>query len=98
MAKLNIIKSKHISKRAIRLDECTIGSLVKIDGEYYIYCDYEFENQRANEIAVINIETGEICFFDDATLVGVYTGIVDIEEDKFQFFQQGGQQPPFLTF
>ena len=86
MAKLNVIKPTTKSKRAIHLDECSYGALVKINGDYCIVIDYDFQYQNNDEVAVLDIETGEVLFLNDDTPVKVYCGEVSIDEEQFREF------------
>ena len=87
MAKLNVVNSKTKSKRAIHLDECDYGALVKINGDYCIVIDHNFIGQDNDDIAVLDIETGEILFVDDNTPVKVYYGEISIDAEQFKEFE-----------
>ena len=87
MAKLNITNSKKVSKKAIRLDECDYGALVKINGDYCIVIDRNFIDKDNGDIAVLDIETGEILFVNDSTPVKVYEGELSIDEGQFIEFK-----------
>ena len=87
MAKLNVVNSKTKSKRAIHLDECGHGALVKINGDYCIVIDYDFHYRNNDEVAVLDIETGEVLFLNDDTPVKVYYGEVSIDEEQFREFE-----------
>lgn len=87
MAKLNVIKPIVKSKRAIHLNECNYGALVKINGDYCIVINYDFQYQNNDEVAVLDIETGEVLFLNDDTPVKVYYGEVSIDEEQFKEFE-----------
>ena len=87
MAKLNVTKPTTKSKRAIHLDECGYGALVKIESDYCIVIDHNFIGQDNDDIAVLDIETGEILFVNDNTPVKVYCGEVSIDEEQFREFK-----------
>lgn len=87
MAKLNVVNSKTKSKKPIHLDKCGYGALVKINGAYCIVIDCDFEYQNSDEVAVLDIETGEVLFFNDDTPVRVYYGEVSIDEEQFREFE-----------
>lgn len=87
MAKLNVVKPITKSKRAIRLDECDYGALVKIKNDYCIVIDHIFIGQDNEDMAVLNIETGEVSFVSDNTLVKIYCGELSIDEEQFREFK-----------
>ena len=87
MAKLNVVRPITKSKRVIRLDECDYGALVKIENDYCIVIDHNFIGQDNDDMAVLDIETGEILFVDDNTPVKVYYGEISIDAEQFKEFE-----------
>lgn len=88
MARLNITSSKEVSKKAIHLWECECGALIKINGSYFIYPDYDFDNDTpTNEIGLLNLQDGAIYFFDMNISVKIYDGEITINEEDFKEFQ-----------
>ena len=87
MARLNITNSKKVSKKAIQLCDCECGALIKLNGSYFIYPDYDFDDIPTNEIGLLNLADGAIYFFDMNMSVKVYCGEITINEEDFKEFQ-----------
>lgn len=85
MAKIKLY-NKTRCKKPIHLDECQIGSLIRLNGSYFIYIDYNFDDCSADEIGLLNLADGEIYFFNDNTEVEVYDGEINLDEEKFRQF------------
>lgn len=84
MAKIKL-NNKTRCKKSIHLDECQIGTLIRLNGSYFIYPDYDFDNCSA-EIGLLNLADGGIYFFNDNTEVEVYDGEINLDEEKFRQF------------
>lgn len=84
MAKIKLY-NKNRCKKSIHLDDCEIGSLIRLNGSYFIYVDYDFDDCSA-EIGLVNLADGEIYFFNGNTEVEVYDGEINLDEEKFRQF------------